>query len=236
MTFRSKLLETIYAQLEKSRTLNFEQATRFFKIQSDSYAAHDQFLGIKIPNVRKIAKIYTDLSLEEISHLLSSQWNEVRFLALVILVNQYQKGSQSDRSTIFNFYMSHIDCINNWNLVDCSSQHIIGHYLMDSDKTLIKELIQSNSLWKKRIAIIANLHLIKNDRLDLIYELACMLLDEKEDLIQKALGWMLREAGKKDVNRLRNFLFSRLKYLPRTTLRYAIEKFPKEERKYFLSK
>lgn len=206
---------------------------RFFKTGKGQYGEGDIFLGITIPESRAIAKKYADLSFKEIQSLLKSKIHEERLIALLILVENYKKLNEEK---IVNFYLENTKYINNWDLVDLSADKIIGHYLFDKQKDILYQLAQSENLWERRIAIISTFHFIKNNQFNETLRIAEMLLKDKHDLIHKAVGWMLREIGKRDEKALERFLKINHKLMPRTMLRYAIEKFPDEKRFNYLKK
>ncbi len=217
--------------LEKA-TVKEQYLARFFKIGKGEYAEHDKFLGVTAPNLRVIASQYKNLCLDDLQDIISSPFNEERLLALLILSSQFKENSQE----VYQFYLQNIDYVNNWNLVDNSAHLIIGAYHENKPRDLLYELALSTSLWKRRIAMVSTWWFIKKNDLEDTFLLAKNLLNDKHDLIHKAAGWMLREAGKRDQIRLVSFL-NKYKYeMPRTMLRYAIEKFPKEERQEFLKK
>jgi len=231
MTSKINQIKTL---LEKSSTIPEEKRSYFFKTDANSYAAHDKFIGVPVPAARSIAKKFLDLSLNEIAQLLASPFNEERFLGLIILVHQYQKADTSNKEKFYQFYMDNLKQVNNWNLVDASAHLIIGAHVFDKNKDILITLAQSNNLWERRIAIIATLYFIRKNDLEWTFNIAEILLNDKHDLIHKAVGWMLREAGKKDTQQLINFLNLHAAHMPRTMLRYAIEKFPETQRKYYL--
>ncbi|HJD58238.1 MAG TPA: DNA alkylation repair protein [Rickettsia endosymbiont of Ceroptres masudai] len=189
---------------------------------------------VTVPILRKIAKSYYNLDVGDLSSLITSEFNEERFLALAILIMQYQKAQ--DKELFYHFYLNNIKYVNNWNLVDASAHHIIGAYLWDKEKEYLFTLTKSEILWERRIAIVATWYFIKNNELDTTFEIAKLLLNDEHDLMHKAVGWMLREAGKKDEKQLINFLDRYISQMPRMMLRYAIEKFPEEVRKNILQK
>lgn len=213
-------------------TIPEDKRCRFFKTGKGDYSEHDQFLGVRVPDLRKIAKIFIELPLNELKQLLSSPYNEERLLALLIMVDKYHKKSL--KKEIFEFYLENLKYVNNWNLVDISAHLIIGSYLQDKPKDFLITLASSNILWERRIAIVATWWFIKQGDLKYTIKIAELLLNDKEDLIHKATGWMLRELGKKDSKLLQSFLTNHKKTIPRTMLRYAIEKFSTEKRKEFL--
>ncbi|MGX6960701.1 MAG: DNA alkylation repair protein [Rickettsia endosymbiont of Pentastiridius leporinus] len=230
-------LQEIRNTLINSATIPEERLAAFFKTKEGQYGEHDRFIGVTVPNLRIVAKDYYNLELNDLSRLISSEFNEERFLALIILINKYQKASDKDKRLFYEFYIDHIKYVNNWNLVDASAYHIIGAYLWDKDKDYLFTLTKSRDLWERRISIVATWYFIRKNELEITFKLAKLLLNDKHDLIHKAVGWMLREAGKKDQKQLVGFLDSYVLQMPRTTLRYAIEKFPKEiYKKYILRK
>ena len=219
-----------YAQVPK------EKQSYFFKTGPGHYAEHDKFLGITIPNLRKIAKSNQNLAHEDIQKLIKSPYNEERLMALFILVEQYKLGDEAVKSRIYQFYLSQLNQVNNWNLVDASAPFIMGAYLYQKNKELLITLAQSEVLWERRIAIVSTLYFIRHNDLEWTFKIAQFLLHDKHDLIHKAVGWMLREAGKKDQNQLIDFLEQYATQMPRTMLRYSIERFPEQQRKGYLSK
>ncbi len=213
-----------------------EAAARFFKTGDGQYGAHDQFIGVPNPALRILAKQWKDLPTPEILRLVSSPINEERLLALFILIHQYGKGDEKEKERIYKLYLSHIKQVNNWNLVDASSRDILGAHLFERDKEMLCELAQSPSLWERRIAIVATWHFIRKDRFDWTIKLVEFLLRDKEDLMHKAVGWMLREVGERDISVLRAFLDKYAQDMPRTMLRYAIEKLSEKERKAYMQR
>ncbi|HMK50308.1 MAG TPA: DNA alkylation repair protein [Thermodesulfovibrionales bacterium] len=209
---------------------------RFFKTGKGEYGEGDIFLGIVVPEQRKIAKRYPELTLKHIKTLLSEKIHEHRLVALFILVSKYKKSSSSGKKEIFDFYLKQTRHINNWDLVDLSAPNIVGDYLLRGDRSVLYELAKSENLWKRRIAVLATFAFIKNDEFDDAFSIAELLIGDKHDLIHKAVGWMLREAGKRDRGAEENFLKKHYRVMPRTMLRYAIEKFSEEERKSYLRK
>jgi len=215
---------------EKAKILSW-----FFKTGKGQYGEGDLFLGITVPENRMIARHYINTSLDELNILISDPYHEVRFCALLILVEQFKKQKEY-REEIVNFYLNHTQYINNWDLVDLSCPSILGNYLLDKERSLLDKLIESKLLWEQRIAIVTTLTLIRKGDLDDIFRLAEVVLYHPHDLMQKATGWMLREAGKKDKERLCDILEKYHTTMPRTTLRYAIEKFDAGERAYYMQK
>ncbi len=205
---------------------------RFFKTGKGEYGEGDIFLGIKVPDQRLIAKKNIDASYHELQNLLNSKIHECRLTALLILVEKFKKEGEK----VFAFYLKNLKNINNWDLVDLSCPKIVGNYLFDKDRSLLYNLAKSNDLWKKRVAIVSTYFFIKQNDFKDTLEISKILLSDKHDLIHKAVGWMLREVGKKDKKILNIFLEKEYYNIHRTTLRYAIEKFEEKERKYFLNK
>ncbi|MDD5332085.1 MAG: DNA alkylation repair protein [Candidatus Nanoarchaeia archaeon] len=204
----------------------------FFKTGKGQYGEGDIFLGIKVPDQRKLAKKYSDLNLKDVQKLLESKIHEERLVALLILIIKYKKSE--NKKEIFDFYLKNTKNINNWDLVDLSAPNIVGDYLTDKNRKILYDLAKSNHLWEKRIAIVSTASFIrKNDFKDTI-KISEMLIDDKHDLIHKAVGWMLREVGKRNQDTLENFLKIQYKKMPRTMLRYSIEKFDEEKRQSYL--
>lgn len=227
-------LKELEQTLTESITTPQEQVQRFFKVKPGEYADHDKFLGIKTPTLRIIAKKYSDLSLDTIQQLLQSPYNEKRLLALFMLINIYNKASLPERQNIYDFYMSNIDSVNNWNLVDASAHLIIGRYIFNKDQTPLYNLSKSDNMWHRRIAIVATWYFIRQQELTQTFMIAENLLRDQHDLIHKAVGWMLREAGKKNKDLLLVFLQKHHATMPRTMLRYAIEKLSQPQKHAFL--
>lgn len=212
---------------------------RFFKTGPGQYGEGDKFLGVTVPNVRKVAKIGKDITMEEIEKLLHSQWHEDRLLALIIMVNQFKKADSGGQKKIYDFYLANTIYVNNWDLVDTSASNIVGAYsyiVLRSIKSM-KRLASSDLIWERRIAMIATLYFIVQGSSKECIEIATILIDDTHDLMHKAVGWMLREMGKRvSADELRGFLEIHAATMPRTTLRYAIEHFSPEERKMWLAK
>lgn len=206
----------------------------FFKTGKGEYAEGDKFLGVTVPNLRRIALRYRSLPLTALSQLLASKFHEHRVAALEILVAQYEKGDHAQRGQIFEFYLQHTARINNWDLVDGSAPYIVGEHLLNSPREILYTLVLSENLWERRIAIVSTLAFIKRRETEDTYRLSEQLLGDKHDLIHKATGWALREAGKVSPTALLRFLKKHYTRVPRTTLRYAIERFPADQRKQIL--
>lgn len=224
----------IRSLLQKSIDLPEERRTTFYKTAPGEYAAHDQFIGVRVPTLRKIAKQYSHLSLEDIEELLSSLINEERLLALIILANSYKKANIPFKNELYHFYLRNLRYVNNWNLVDASAHLIIGAQLLDSNKESLLALAKSEVMWQRRVAIVATWYFIHNNQLDWTFRIAEELLNDTHYLIHKAVGWMLREAGKRDLQKLTHFLSKHAPKMPRTMLRYAIERLPESQRKAYL--
>jgi len=219
------------------KKINKEKAIfllRFFKTQKGQYGEGDVFWGITVPEQRKIAKKFKEINFYQIQELLSDEIHECRLTGLLILIEKYKKADQAEQSKIFKLYLKNYKNINNWDLVDLSAPAIVGNYLLNKDRKIIYDLAKSDNLWKKRIAIVATFAFIKNKQLDDTFEIAKILLNDKHDLIHKAVGWMLREAGKRNKKAEIDFLKKYAPKMPRTMLRYSIEKFSGSERKKFL--
>ncbi|MCP5322722.1 MAG: DNA alkylation repair protein [Candidatus Paracaedibacteraceae bacterium] len=206
----------------------------FFKTGQGDYAEHDQFIGVKVPLLRILSKEFSELSLNEIQELLKSAINEERLLALLILVRQYQQADPKTKDLLYIFYMQNLQCVNNWNLVDSSAYLILGAHIFDKDQSVLLKLAYSQILWERRIAIVATLYFIRNNKFDWTLKIALILLNDQHDLIHKAVGWMLKEVGKKDQKTLVMFLDQHAVRMPSIMLRCAIEKLPTEQRKMYL--
>ena len=212
-----------------------EHSQRFFKTGKGDYGEGDKFLGIRVPVLRKQAKQFKELPFEVVSGLLFSEYHEERLLCLLILVLQFSKGTVKQQQAIYRFYLKHTNLVNNWDLVDTSAEHIVGAYLLTRSRKPLEKLARSEMLWERRIAIMATYHYIKKNEFEQTLKLAEILHQDPEDLIQKAVGWMLREVGKRQLNLEEEFLKQHYHHMPRTMLRYAIEKFPPEKRKAYLA-
>lgn len=227
-----KAIRSDLGRLGDERWARFLQ--RYFKTANGEYGEGDIFLGVHVPELRKLARKYAALAAEEIMRLLQSPIHEERALALLILVRSYAKGDEPVRARIYETYLRNTRYINNWDLVDVSAPHIVGAYLMDKSRDPLYELAESESLWERRISVIATAHFIKRDQFRDTLEVSKILLADKHDLIHKAVGWMLREVGKRDLACEEGFLRRHYKRMPRTMLRYAIEKFPEKKRRMYL--
>ena len=208
----------------------------YFKTGPGEYGEGDQFLGIRVPVVRRLAKELRDLPLDQIEALLHDRWHEARLLALVMLGDAYERASPAERKAIFDLYLRNTQWINNWDLVDSSAGRVVGAHLANRPRKLLARLARSSNLWERRIAIIATQHFIRNGEFDDTIRLAEVLLHDSHDLIHKAVGWMLREVGNRDRATLEAFLDTHAREMPRTMLRYAIEKLPPADRRRFMKK
>jgi 3-methyladenine DNA glycosylase AlkD len=209
---------------------------RFFKTGPGDYGAGDRFLGITVPVLRRLARAYQALPLADVAALLRSSWHEERLLALLILVRRYGRAAPSEREAIYRLYRRRRARINNWDLVDCSAEHIVGAHLRDADRSSLEALARSKRVWDRRIAVMATFHYIKQGEYGTTLRLARLLLDDKHDLIHKAVGWMLREVGKRDRAVEEAFLRRHAQRMPRTMLRYAVERFPPALRRRYLDR
>jgi 3-methyladenine DNA glycosylase AlkD len=222
--------------LQNSISIKPDKAKYFFKTNPGQYAEHDQFIGVSVPNLRKIAKDFSHANLLAIQELLNSKINEERMLGLIILETQYKKAPHIIKEKLYNFYLNNLHNVNNWNLVDASAHLIMGAHLFNKNKDFLLELTQSDNLWKRRIAIVATWYFIKKNDFEWTFKIATLLLNDKHDLIHKAVGWMIREAGKKNLSVLLEFLDNYASTMPRVMLRYSIEKLSDEQKKLYLTK
>ena len=219
----------VYANKDHAKTMQW-----FFKTGKGEYGEGDKFVGIKVPIQRKIAKQFVELNLEDLQTLLNSKIHEERLISLLILVDKYYKADEKVKDKIYQFYKKNSRKINNWDLVDLSAPKIMGIHLLNRGKQILYKYAHSNNLWEKRISIIATYSFIKNYDFKTTLEISDILLKDDHDLIHKAVGWMLREVGKQDMNTLEKFLKPRYNKMPRTMLRYSIEKFPEKKRIKYL--
>jgi len=206
----------------------------FFKTGAGQYGEGDVFVGVRVPAMRGVCRDCRGAGLDAITTLLRSRVHEERLLALLLLVDMFTRGDETVRREVYGFYLSHTAFINNWDLVDSSAAPIVGAWLYERSRAPLRRLAKSALLWERRIAIVATHYFIRRGDLDETFRIADLLLDETHDLIHKAVGWMLREAGNHDGAAERRFLNTRVDRMPRTMLRYAIEKFPPDERKKYL--
>ncbi|MBO4964717.1 MAG: DNA alkylation repair protein [Muribaculaceae bacterium] len=243
MTTASELIDLLEQQADETQRLNL---MRFFKTQKGQYGEGDQFLGLKVPQTREIVKAARgDIPLSEIEKLLYSKWHEARLCGFLLLVEEMKKSLPKKttnpaerRDEIAGFYLRHAEQANNWDLVDLSCRDIIGEWILHSEgnERILDTLADSDNLWKQRIAVVATWPLIKQRRFDEIFHISTKLLEHPHDLIHKAIGWMLREVGKVDSDSLRHYLATYYEKIPRTSLRYAIERFSASERQYWLKR
>ncbi|MEI7893601.1 MAG: DNA alkylation repair protein [Myxococcales bacterium] len=211
-----------------------EVSLRFFKTGPGEYGEGDRFRGIRVPLLRKLRAEYRDLPVADMIELLVSPFHEDRLLALLLLMHRYWRVDEQGQGEIYEIYLSHTAWINNWDLVDVSAEHIVGSFLRDKERTPLYQLAASRDLWERRIAIMATFRYIKRGEFGPTLALAAMLLDDKEELIHKAVGWMLRETGKRNMDTEERFLRQHYRKMPRTMLRYAIERFQEERRQQYL--
>ena len=228
-------LNEIKKELRKHKSS--EQARvlqRFFKTGKGEYGENDKFLGVKVPFQRKVANKYTQVDLKDVEKLLQSEWHEERLTAIHILNNKYNNAELHEMKNIYDLYIKNIKYINNWDLVDSSAPYFVGHFLFNRDKDVLYRLAKSKNLWERRISIMATYYFIRQRQFDDTLKLAKILLEDDHDIIQKAVGWMLREVGNRHLPTEERFLKKYYKEMPRTMLRYAIEKFPEKKRKGYL--
>lgn len=209
---------------------------RFFKTGPGQYAEGDVFLGLVVPLTRSIAKANKQTPLSELQLLMESEYHEARLCALLIVVEKFKKASEAEREELYAFYLKNARRINNWDLVDVTCPHVVGLYLLDKDRSRLYDLAESDNLWEQRIAMVSTITFIRNREFTDTLALAERLMTHKHDLMHKAVGWMLREVGKKDRNTLTGFLEQYATKLSRTSLRYAIEHYPEDQRQYFLKR
>ncbi|MBW2251739.1 MAG: DNA alkylation repair protein [Deltaproteobacteria bacterium] len=224
-------------QIKLQELGNIDKAKKhqiFFKTGPGEYGEGDVFVGVTVPELRKLAKEYKTITLKEVKHLLRSPIHEERLLSLFLLIHRYSKGDEPDKKRIYELYLKNTKFINNWDLVDSSAGHIVGAFLSDKSKKPLYDLVKSDNLWERRISIISTFYFIKRNQFSDTLKISKILLSDKEDLIHKAVGWMLREVGKRDISVEEIFLKKHYKNMPRTMLRYAIEKFPESKRQRYL--
>lgn len=232
---RKTTIEVIRRRMQELANEEYAAISRrFFKTGPGEYGEGDQFIGIRVPVLRKLAKEYRELSIRNTDSLLMSPIHEERLLALLILIHCYKKGDDITKQEIYDLYLKRTRFINNWDLVDLSAEHIVGNYLLTRNKKPIHLLSRSRDLWERRISIIATFCYIKQNQFEETLKISKTLLHDQEDLIHKAVGWMLREIGKRDFSTEEQFLKLHYHKMPRTMLRYAIERFPEELRQDYL--
>ena len=220
--------------VEHSNAADAAFLQKYFKTGPGQYGEGDVFRGIRVPQLRKLSVAYRSLAIEQVLQLLHSVYHEDRLLALLILVLRFAKEDEAGREAIYDLYLGNTRFINNWDLVDSSAERIVGAHLKDKSRLPLERLAQSRSIWERRIAVISTSHYLRFNDFDLTLSIAERLLTDPEDLIHKAVGWMLREVGKRDLQREEKFLSTHYRRMPRTMLRYAIEKFPEERRQGYL--
>src|SRR3989338_2364945 len=229
-------LDAILRELESRKNpVKAKFHSGYFKTGKGEYGAGDTFLGITVPEQRRIARAYIDLAITDVKKMLESKVHEHRFTALEILVAKYKKSTDKEKKKIVNFYLKNRKYINNWDLVDTSARFILGDFLLDKDKSVLYKLAKSKRVWDRRIAIISTHRFIYEEKFENTLRIAKILNDDTHDLIHKAVGWMLREVGNKSLETEEKFLKKCAKNMPRTMLRYAIEKFPPGKRNFYLS-
>jgi 3-methyladenine DNA glycosylase AlkD len=215
---------------EKAKSLS-----RYFKTGPGEYGEGDRFLGLAVPQVRKVAKAHPHASKRDISKLLSSAYHEERFTALLIMVEQYRRGDERTKKHIFDLYLASTSRINNWDLVDLTAPHIVGSYLFERDRLVLMNLALSKNLWERRISILSTAYFIQRGESEETLRISKLLLHDPHDLIHKAVGWMLREVGNRcSPAAERRFLDKHVSTMPRTMLRYAIERFPADLRSHYM--
>jgi 3-methyladenine DNA glycosylase AlkD len=230
----------IVAQIERQMRLigdatRADHSMRFFRTAPGEYGEGDQFLGLTVPQVRALSRQHALLPLPRVRQLLRSRWHEARLLALLILVRRFERGDAAQRRRVATLYLANLEWVNNWDLVDTSAHLILGPHLAPGERGLLDTLSRSTGLWERRIAMLATFHYIRQQEFTDALRIARRLLRDEHDLIHKAVGWMLREIGKRDESVLRRFLARHAAEMPRTMLRYAIEKFPERKRKAYLA-
>lgn len=206
----------------------------FFKTGPGEYGEGDLFIGVTVPSTRSVAKRFSDLARTNVLKLLKSKIHEERLLALIMMIRNYEKGDLKQKVQVYSDYLAHLKHVNNWDLVDVSAHKIVGAHLERRSRTLLNSLARSKRMWDRRVAVVATHHFIRKGDYADILRLSERLLEDEEDLMHKAVGWMLREMGKRDLIPLKNFLKKHHSRMPRTMLRYAIEKFSERERKAIL--
>lgn len=220
---------------ERANPEKAKHSHRFFKSGPGEYAEGDKFLGINVPEQRKVAKKYRDLPAEEIEKLLENEWHEVRLTAAMLMVYKVEKGNEEELEAMTKLYLKNIQAFNNWDLVDSSAHQILGRFLEDKERDLLYDFAHSNNLWMKRIAMITCFRFIRNQDYEDALNIAEILVNDEHDLIHKAVGWMLREIGNRNLETEELFLKKHYQTMPRTMLRYAIEKFDESLRLKYLN-
>ena len=236
----NKLYDTIISHQDPTQVLGL---SRFFKTGPGQYGEGDKFLGIKVPTVREVVKkCWKSCTIENLEECVTSEYHEMRLAALLTLVQIFKHAKKDERlqKLCIDFYLAHTQYINNWDLVDLSCYELLGSWLLDKDRALLYDLARNGkTIWEQRIGIVSTMQFLRHGQLDDTYNIAEIFLEKQQplhDLLQKAVGWLLREAGKRDEKRLQQWLSTRYKTMPRTMLRYAIEKFQEDERKEYLKR
>jgi 3-methyladenine DNA glycosylase AlkD len=227
----NKLKKSLIQRANKSHAANLQ---RFFKTGKGEYGEGDIFMGLNVPAVRTVVREFKESKLEELQKSIESPYHEERLAVLLILVEKFKRAEDTEKEKVVSFYLQNLKYINNWDLVDLSADKILGAYLEDKNKKILFELSSSESLWERRISVMSTFHFIKTGKFDVALKIISLLLNDAHDLIHKASGWMLREIGKRDINTAEKFLKQNCKLMPRTMLRYAIEKFPEAKRISYL--
>lgn len=236
MYLGNQMYDTIVSDLKRLANKNKAKImSGFFKTKKGEYGEGDIFLGITVPDQRRIAKRYKESSFDDVKKLLANKIHEYRLTGLLILVEKFNESDDLQRKDIIDLYLGNIKCVNNWDLVDLSADKILGAYLQDKDKSILKKMAVSKNMWERRIAIVSTFAFIKQKRLDDTLKILKLLISDKEDLIHKAVGWMLREVGKRDKEKEISFLKKHYAKMPRTMLRYSIERFSESEKKFFMA-
>lgn len=230
------LSDTILAELQSVASAEKRAVLmKFFKTAPGEYGEGDEFLGIPVPLVRSIAKMFSaGADMKTIGRLMVSSWHEARLCALLLLIERYKKNTE-ERDIIFQFYLKNSHFVNNWDLVDLSAPQIVGEYLLDRPRQILYDLAADALLWNRRIAVVSTLTFIRHREFEDTLKLVEMLMSDNESLMHKAMGWMLREMGKRDERALTSFLDKRAAYLPRTALRYSLERLSEEQRRHYMS-
>lgn len=229
--------DKIIEEIKKHQNPNLAQHyAKFFQTHKGGYGEGDLFYGLKVPEVRKIVKLfYNDISLDNIEDLIKNPYHEVRLCVLFIMVEKFKKASEQEKELLVGIYLNNLEYINNWDLVDSSASYILGEYWSDNDLNDLWKLARSRYLWSERVSILTTFGFIKKGSYKTTLELCEFFLNHRHDLIHKATGWMLREIGKRDLTQLLKFLDKYHKKMPRTMLRYSIEKLPQEQRKFYMA-
>ncbi len=233
----NKTAADITAALKKVSTVDRARANEwFFKTGPGEYGEGDQFMGVTMPNIRGVIANYRGIKLSEVKKLINSPIHEKRMAGLLILVDKYKSGDEPTKKKVYDYYMDNLDSVNNWDLVDVTTPKIVGDYLLNRNKEVLYKLVKSKIIWERRVAVLATFTFIDNQQFDDALAIADILMDDKHDLIHKAVGWMLREIGKRDITVEEAFLDKHYKTMPRTALRYAIERMSESRRKHYMGK